>query len=156
MISEIERLQYYDEPTYYETEAIEFLRNKAPIAALEWSDDLAAVCKVHTDDQIRNRFFDHDSSDGSSFWERAAKYGQGYVYSENLAWGAQSALENVVMWLTSPAHRDNIFSETPLLMGAYTGFSDEYRDITTQLFAVDYRLFGNQAEAPDNVDELLD
>ena len=62
-------------------------------------------------------FFDHDSRDGSAFWQRVQRfYGdEGYgtwSVGENLLWssGGVDAAAALKLWMKSPAHRANILT----------------------------------------------
>src|SRR5687768_7407570 len=50
---------------------------RTPKAPLRWSADLGEAARFHSDDMDENDWFDHASSDGTSFWARLARYYQG-------------------------------------------------------------------------------
>jgi uncharacterized protein YkwD len=88
-------------------------RSKMGVSELEWSESLAAVARLHSEDMANVKFFSHRGSDGSMVDERADRLGLGAWRSigENIAYmrgfddPASLAVEK---WLESPAHRKNL------------------------------------------------
>lgn len=79
-------------------------RVNAGLAPLAWSDTLARVAEVHSADMARRRYFAHESPEGHSVNDRAARFGatcrfvEGRTmwtgFSENLAYeGDYSGIE---------------------------------------------------------------
>jgi uncharacterized protein YkwD len=92
-------------------------RNRNGLAELEWSDSLAAVARLHSEDMASAKFFSHRGSDGSMVDERADRLGLGAWRSigENIAY--MRGFEDpaglaVAKWLESSAHRKNLLGET--------------------------------------------
>lgn len=78
------------------------------LGPLKASRPLSRAADVHTGDMIRRDFFDHTSSDGTSFDQRVRRYARVGLVGETLASvPAQSgaAARVVQMWLESPPHR---------------------------------------------------
>jgi uncharacterized protein YkwD len=92
-------------------------RIKNGLAELEWSESLAAVARVHSEDMANTKFFSHRGSDGSMVDERADRLGLGVWRSigENIAYmrGFEDpAVLAVSKWLESTAHRKNLLGAT--------------------------------------------
>jgi uncharacterized protein YkwD len=88
-------------------------RAKNGLSELEWSETVAAVARLHSEDMARVQFFSHRGSDGSMVDDRADRLGLGTWRSigENIAYmrGYDDPAELAVQkWLESPAHRKNL------------------------------------------------
>ncbi len=88
-------------------------RNKSGLPELEWSESLAAVARMHSEDMARAEFFSHRGSDGSLVDDRADRLGLGSwrAIGENIAYmrGFEDpAALAVAKWLESTAHRKNL------------------------------------------------
>jgi uncharacterized protein YkwD len=88
-------------------------RAKNGLPELEWSDSLAAVARLHSEDMAKVKFFSHRGSDGSMVDERADRLGLGVwsAIGENIAYmrGYEDpAGLAVATWLESTAHRKNL------------------------------------------------
>lgn len=89
----------------------ERLKNDLP--ELEWSENVAAVARLHSQDMAREKFFSHRGSDGSMVDDRADRMGLGLWRSigENIAYMRgfdDPAGLAVSKWLQSAAHRKNL------------------------------------------------
>jgi uncharacterized protein YkwD len=80
--------------------------------ALRRDDRLVAAARAHSADMVRQGFFDHTGSDGSSFVAReiAAGYPRKGPSAENIAWGYRTPRDVVTGWMHSPGHRANILN----------------------------------------------
>ena len=83
------------------------------LEALEWSDDLAAVARLHSSNMADEKFFSHRGSDGSMVDDRADRLGLGSwrVIGENIAYMRgfdDPAALAVQKWMESTAHRKNM------------------------------------------------
>ncbi len=92
-------------------------RIKNGLTELEWSERLAAVARLHSEDMASAKFFSHRGSDGSMVDERADRLGLGVWSSigENIAY--MRGFEDpaglaVAKWLESTAHRKNLLGST--------------------------------------------
>ncbi len=85
---------------------------KTPKTPLYYDYDLNDAGRYHSLDMLQNDWFDHDSSDGTSFPDRMARFytESGYI-GENIAVGYPGG-KNVVLygWMCSPGHRANIMN----------------------------------------------
>jgi uncharacterized protein YkwD len=88
-------------------------RTKKGLSELEWSEPVAAVARLHSEDMAAAKFFGHRGSDGSMVDDRADRLGLGAWRSigENIAYmrGYDDPAELAVQkWLESAAHRQNL------------------------------------------------
>lgn len=80
---------------------------------LQYDDALAAIAQAHSEDMARRGYFDHDTPEGISPFQRArnAKYPR-FASAENIAkTGTSSAQQVVTLWMNSPGHRANILGD---------------------------------------------
>ncbi|KAB8143415.1 CAP domain-containing protein [Chloroflexia bacterium SDU3-3] len=85
------------------------LRRDAGCSDLKAVGTLQNAAAAHNIDMITNNFFDHDSSDGSSFSVRITKYGYKWsLLGENIAAGYTTPASVVNAWKNSPGHYANI------------------------------------------------
>jgi uncharacterized protein YkwD len=93
------------------------IRRRHGLAPVRLSRPLSAAADAHSRAMGTLGFFDHDSRDGSEFWERVQRYygPDGYKtwsVGENLLWssGSLSASAALRLWMGSPGHRRNILT----------------------------------------------
>jgi uncharacterized protein YkwD len=93
------------------------IRRRHGLVPLRISRPLTAAANAHSGAMGRYGFFDHDSRDGTEFWERVRRfYGPGgyrtWSVGENLLWssGGLDAKSALRMWMGSPGHRKNILT----------------------------------------------
>jgi uncharacterized protein YkwD len=89
------------------------VRREQGLQDLEWSDDVAAVARVHSLNMADEKFFSHRGSDGSMVDDRADRLGLGSwrVIGENIAYMRgydDPATLAVEKWMESTAHRKNL------------------------------------------------
>ena len=80
---------------------------------LQWSDDVAAVARMHSQNMANEKFFSHRGSDGSMVDDRADRVGLGVwrTIGENIAYMRgydDPAALAVEKWMDSTAHRKNL------------------------------------------------
>jgi uncharacterized protein YkwD len=83
-------------------------RATAGCAPLVADSALAAVARAHSADMRDRDYFDHDTPEGLSPFDRAEQAGISYARAENIAYGQANPTEVMDDWMTSPGHRDNI------------------------------------------------
>ena len=88
-------------------------RAEAGLGSLKWSDKVAEVARVHSNNMAEYNFFSHKGLDGLMVDERAAqlKMGAWNAIGENIAFlkGFPNPVEVAVdKWLRSPAHKQNL------------------------------------------------
>ena len=85
--------------------------NFAPAAALTWNTQLTQAATAHSLDMVRNNFFDHTGSNGSTLSSRVNA--TGYAWSglgENIAAGYGTVSNVMTGWMASPGHCANIMN----------------------------------------------
>lgn len=86
-------------------------RRERGIAPLEWDDTLAALAGAHCADMIDRGYFDHNTPDGKTPFDRMKEAGIKYTRAgENIAAGQYSPEEAMVSWMKSEGHRANILN----------------------------------------------
>lgn len=86
-------------------------RAKVGCGALTIHNTLAIVAQAHAQDMAENDFFDHNSLNGASPFDRM--HNAGYNYSsaaENIAAGYATPASVVAGWMGSSGHRANILN----------------------------------------------
>jgi uncharacterized protein YkwD len=88
-------------------------RADAGLSGLKWSDKIAEVARVHSNNMADLNFFSHRGLDGSMVDDRAArlKMGSWNAIGENIAFlrGFPNPVEIAVeKWLRSPSHKQNL------------------------------------------------
>jgi uncharacterized protein YkwD len=93
------------------------IRRRHGLTPLRLSKPLSAAADTHSRAMGTHGFFDHDSRDGSEFWQRVQRfYGddgyRSWSVGENLLWssGQLSAAAALKLWMGSPGHRKNILT----------------------------------------------
>jgi uncharacterized protein YkwD len=91
-------------------------RAEIGLGPLRWSDDLAKLARLHSDDMADEKYFSHKGSDGTMVDDRAAKLGiiNWSAIGENIAFerGYENAAEfTVERWMQSPAHKQNLLDQ---------------------------------------------
>lgn len=102
-----------------EKEAFDLINKKRADIGLEpltWSDDLAALARLHSQDMADQKYFSHRGSDGSMVDDRADKLGikNWSAIGENIAFerGFDDAANFAVdRWMESPAHKQNLLDK---------------------------------------------
>jgi len=150
---------------------------QTPKPPLMWNHGLNEAARFHTEDMDSNDWFAHESSDGTSFWDRTSRYYSGGVIGENIAWGYVDEFEAVTTgWMCSTmGHRESLMSGdfnelgTGVLNTYYTqdfgGRNTDYRLISMGIhspmvpqggveFFADF--YDEDGEAPDRFEVFLD
>lgn len=102
-----------------EKQTFELINKKRADAGLEplaWSDDLAELARLHSQDMADQKYFSHRGSDGSIVDDRADKLGikDWSAIGENIAFerGFDNAANFAVdRWMESPAHKQNLLDK---------------------------------------------
>jgi uncharacterized protein YkwD len=102
-----------------EKEAFDLINKKRADIGLEplvWSDELAVLAKLHSQDMADQKYFSHRGSDGSMVDDRADKLGikNWSAIGENIAFerGFDNAANFAVdRWMESPAHKQNLLDK---------------------------------------------
>ena len=84
------------------------IRSDHGLAPVRAASSLNRAADAHSADMLRNDFFAHESSDGTSFDARIRRYDRAGTLGENIAAlsdAANRAATVVRMWMESPGHR---------------------------------------------------
>ena len=90
-------------------------RSQAGLPSLNWSDKLADVARLHSNNMAEQNFFSHRGLDGLMVDERAEKLNIGpwTAIGENIAFmrGFEDPVAIAVeKWLNSPRHKENLLN----------------------------------------------
>jgi uncharacterized protein YkwD len=91
------------------------VRRAHGLVPLRRSAPLGRAADTHSRAMGVHGFFQHDSRDGSPFWQRVARFYKRtgrWSVGENLVWGSAGldAKRAVELWMASPGHRRNILT----------------------------------------------
>lgn len=101
-------------------------RAKNGLPALIWDEDFAAVAQMHCDDMQARGYFDHNTPEGKTPFQRMNDYGIIYMSAgENIAVGYPTPEAVMEGWIASDSHRQNILNPTFKYMGV--GYNKEGR-----------------------------
>jgi uncharacterized protein YkwD len=74
-------------------------------------DQLNQAAQLHTEDMVKNNFFDHTGSNSSSVGDRVSNTGYNWgAVGENIAQGSATAQATMDQWINSPGHCKNMMS----------------------------------------------
>ncbi|KAI9594464.1 CAP domain-containing protein [Syncephalis fuscata] len=78
----------------------------------------------HSDDQARNKFMDHNGSDGSRPQDRIDATGYKWTaFRENVAFGQKDERDVMKAWMESTGHRDNILANNIYHLGSAVAYN---------------------------------
>jgi uncharacterized protein YkwD len=112
-------------------------RAKAGCGPLTVNSTLTAVAQAHSQDMATNNYFDHNSQDGSSPFDRMTAAGYRFsTAAENIAAGQRTPQDVMTGWMNSPGHRANILNCAlhEIGVGYATSSSSQYGVYWTQDF----------------------
>ncbi|HVE55570.1 MAG TPA: CAP domain-containing protein [Pyrinomonadaceae bacterium] len=83
---------------------------------LVWSDDVAKIARLHSENMVRFNFFSHKGIDGKMVDDRADSVGltKWTAMGENIAYnrGYKNPIETAVeKWMLSESHRENLLND---------------------------------------------
>lgn len=92
--------------------AVNRARGRRGLPRLRLNLGLTFVAKIHSRDQVVNRFISHSSSNGAPFYSRIGRVVDARTVGETIAeFRGRSAGRRVVRtWLRSPAHRRELLN----------------------------------------------
>jgi uncharacterized protein YkwD len=111
--------------------------SKPPVPPLTMNAELRRAARCHSLDMAQHNFFDHNSQDGRTPWDRIAAAGYtGFGNAENIAAGQASAADVMTSWMNSTGHCNNIMTSGSNEIGIGYGFdsSSDYDRYWTQDF----------------------
>ncbi|KAJ3333667.1 hypothetical protein HDU76_005411 [Blyttiomyces sp. JEL0837] len=100
-------------------------RQSKGLTSLKMDRRLVAAAQFHSEDMAANDFFDHDSSDGTAWYDRVNNYFPNWAYlAENV--GAYTDNETLMMdlYIASPEHNANLLDVRAVYFGS--GYADTY------------------------------
>lgn len=98
------------------------VRRQYGLPEFTWDNNLAKVGREHCMDMAAQGYFDHNSPDGSTPFDRLSRAGISYyAAAENIAAGQIDPKSVVDAWMNSEEHRENILN--PLLRKMGVGIS---------------------------------
>lgn len=111
----------------------------AGLRPLVWSDDLAAVARMHSQNMANGRFFSHKDLEGGFVDDRAARLGifNWIAIGENIAFVkgyADPAVTAVEKWMNSPSHKQNILNQRWRQTAIGIAVADDGAIYLTQVF----------------------
>ncbi len=125
-----------------ENETFTFLNQKRIEKGLEplrWSEELAKIARLHSENMAKFKFFSHVDLDQNTVIERAKSLGikQWKAIGENI--GYVRSVSNVVVslyeaWMESEPHRKNIFSSRYKETGIGIAIAEDGTYYFTQVF----------------------
>ncbi|GAB2620053.1 hypothetical protein Aab01nite_34310 [Paractinoplanes abujensis] len=123
----------------YETEVVKLTnaeRTARGCKALRIDDRLVQAARAHSEDMVKQRFFDHTGSDGSNFVTREARagYPRNGASAENIAYGYRTPQQVVTGWMNSSGHRKNILNCSSIAVGVGLAFTSKGTPYWTQDF----------------------
>jgi uncharacterized protein YkwD len=113
-------------------------RQENGMRPLVWSDQIAAVARIHSKNMAEFKFFGHRGLDNKRVGERAEEMRVGWrAIGENIAYNrgykdpAEKAVDN---WLNSQSHRQNLLSDEWMESAVGVAVADDGSYYFTQVF----------------------
>lgn len=104
-------------------------RAKAGLGQLTAQQQLMSAARAHSIDMACQDFLDHTGSDGSSPFDRMARFGYSFsTAAENVYAGSgpfNSPESAVAGWMNSPGHRANILNGAFIHIGSGYAYNDK-------------------------------
>lgn len=122
-------------------ELINQKRAEKSLEPLRWSEDVAKIARLHSENMARYKFFNHVGQDGLSVDERADANGlsKWRAIGENIAYnrGFENPIEFACEgWMKSNAHRQNLLSTRWKETGIGVAVASDGTYYFTQVFLV--------------------
>ena len=114
-------------------------RENSGLLPLKWSDDVAKIARLHSENMANFNFFSHTGLDGSMVNDRADLLGisKWRAIGENIAFnqGYDNPVEfAVARWMESPAHRENLLNSRWRESGIGVAVTKEGKYYFTEVF----------------------
>jgi uncharacterized YkwD family protein/spore coat assembly protein SafA len=105
----------------YEQQVFELVnkeRSSRGLATLKYSNDVAYVARLKSQDMINKKYFSHTSPTYGSPFEMMEQFGLRFsAAGENIAYGQKTAAEVMNAWMNSAGHKANILSTAYTTIG---------------------------------------
>ena len=116
-------------------------RAEIGLPALVWSDEVAKIARLHSENMAKYNFFSHTGIDGKMVNDRADSLGitKWTAMGENIAYnrGYQEPIECAVeKWMQSPSHRENLLNNRWKESAIGIAVTDDGTYYFTQVFLV--------------------
>ena len=116
-------------------------RGKCNLPPLKWSDDVARIARLHSENMANYNFFSHAGVDGLMVNDRADFFGinKWQAIGENIAYnqGFDDPVEFAVeRWMQSPKHRDNLLSSRWKESGIGVAVTESGKYYFTEVFLI--------------------
>jgi uncharacterized protein YkwD len=131
-------------PTIYDLEKTAFAllnqkRAENNLTSLEWSEQVAKIARIHSENMAKHKFFNHRGKDGLMVDDRADSLGisKWQAIGENIAFncGYENPVEFAVQrWMLSPSHRENILNNRWRESAVGVAIGDDGSYYFTQVF----------------------
>jgi len=109
------------------------------LATFKYSNDLAYVARLKSQDMINKKYFSHTSPTYGSPFEMMEQFGLRFsAAGENIAYGQKTAAEVMSAWMNSPGHRANILSSAYTTIGVGVAKAANGTLYWTQMFMNPY------------------
>lgn len=106
-----------------------------PVPPLAMETTLRSAARYHSQDMADNGYFDHNSQDGRSPWDRIGQAGYaGMPVGENIAAGNGTAAATFDQWVHSAGHCRNMMSANATEIGIGVAVGGPYGAYWTQTF----------------------
>ncbi len=93
-------------------------RYKYKVASLKWDSQVAEVARAHSADMSKRTYFNHNSPEGLTPFDRMEAQGLNYLSAgENIASGYEDAPSVHTGWINSLGHRKNILEPAYTRLG---------------------------------------
>jgi uncharacterized protein YkwD len=122
-------------------ELINERRENCGLSPLKWSDDIARIARLHSENMANYNFFSHTGIDGLMVNDRADFLGirKWQAIGENIAFnqGFENPVEFAVEhWMKSPKHRDNLMNSRWKESGIGVAVTENGKYYFTEVFIV--------------------
>jgi uncharacterized protein YkwD len=116
-------------------------RQQTGLPIIAWSDEMAKIARLHSENMARFKFFSHSGLDGLMVSDRADALGitRWVAIGENIAFnrGYEKPAEFAcARWMLSPTHRDNILNPRWKETGVGAAVNADGAYYFTQVFVV--------------------
>jgi uncharacterized YkwD family protein len=128
--------------TSYEQQVFELVnreRASRGLATFKYSNNVAHVARLKSQDMINKKYFSHTSPTYGSPFEMMEQFGLRFsAAGENIAYGQRTAAEVMNAWMNSPGHRANILSSAYTTIGVGVAKAANGTLYWTQMFINPY------------------
>ncbi len=109
-------------------------RGKAGCAAVHSDSRLRTAARGHSADMAVRNYFDHNTPEGLTPWDRARRAGYQQAIGENIGYGYRTAADVMAGWMNSSGHRANILNCAARAIGVGLAYNAGGTPYWTQLF----------------------